>query len=962
MDGRSVNRLLAVGVMLCLANGSTVSPADAQSVAVVSQPAAAKHATVTIDVVDVPRSVVLKAIAEQAGLLLAWGDQVIDLTSRVSLHVRDMAADEAIAKITVGTGIKADIVGRRVVLTKEVSAKSDLRGIIVGTVTDVKNNRPIRGATVVLDSTHKGVLTNSDGVFRLVGIGAGEHVLHVRMLGYGKVVKGVTVTDDQTTSVAIALDPSVNGLEQVVVTGTVIPTQLKAVPNAITVITAKDIEQRGITKIDQLFRGDIPGLFALNEGSSATLDEVFMYSRGTTGLSYPGQTDMIKTYVDGVQMADPRYLSQIDPKSIERIEVLTGPQASTIYGSGAINGVMQIFTKRGTTSTPQVTLNLLSGLVENNFSPARTPQHEYSSQITGLEGRLSYSAGGSWNYIGPWTPYKRTARLDGYGGGHFTLPTPIGNVISDLTLRVGTTTNHQGGWLYDPVQHDQTDGFYNVSSDAGVATHAVDQLSSQTIGLTVNYAPSSWWSHEFGVGKDFESTDGRTGMATHYRPYDTLVSWRQSYTDRRSMRYNTTLRIPMTSLAMATLTGGVDGWQSTETFLAVTGLATTGTLGTQAPYITRQPNHNTGAFFQGQLGMFDQLFLTYGLRAEWNPAFGKDAIPAYAPRYGIAYSRELGPLTAKVRASYGRSTRPPGLTQKLGTAETFPDMVAIYGPHNSVIPNPALGPENQQGGEGGLEVYLGNRASLVITRYNQTVNDLITTVPGADSVRSLQPNPRWYGGIFGCEDFAMYHFYTACSSQDAQGYAYAWVSQNLNVSSLRNQGWELQGTVTTGPLTTRGTYSWTKSRSIGVTPAFLERFAAANFLQQNPQYIRGATFTYLPEHTWALGVTYAAGGSTIALNFTGTGPLINGGSKLFFHELDVGDIRLQENLANLNGFGYITYNKPYVMTDLNASHRFAAHVEGIVQVQNLTNYYAQDQDARLAVIGRQSKAGLRVRF
>src|SRR5687767_9998868 len=124
----------------------------------------------------------------------------------------------------------------------------------------------------------------------------------------------------------ITLDVSANALEQVVVTGTVVATELKAVPSAITVVTAKQIEERGITRIDQLFRGDVPGLFAQNLGGAALLDEVSMYSRGASALStssagvsgYTGNSNTIKTYIDGVELANSNYLSQIDPRSIER--------------------------------------------------------------------------------------------------------------------------------------------------------------------------------------------------------------------------------------------------------------------------------------------------------------------------------------------------------------------------------------------------------------------------------------------------------------------------------------------------------------------------------------------------------------------------------------------------------------------------------------------------------------------
>src|SRR5262249_52882271 len=141
-----------------------------------------------------------------------------------------------------------------------------------------------------------------------------------------------------------------------------------------------------------------------------------------------------------------------------------------------------------------------------------------------------------------------------------------------------------------------------------------------------------------------------------------------------------------------------------------------------------------------------------------------------------------------------------------------------------VFANPELVPEHQQGGEGGLELYLGTHGSLVVTRYNQTVDGLIAQ-PVVDSVRSLVPCP-----IGQCE--------ASSSSRDANGYGYWRQYESLNMGSIRNQGWELQASANLGPLTTRGTYSWTKSRTIGVNPKYRAFFA------NQPQYTPGATFQY----------------------------------------------------------------------------------------------------------------------
>jgi hypothetical protein len=250
-----------------------------------------------------------------------------------------------------------------------------------------------------------------------------------------------------------------------------------------------------------------------------------------------------------------------------------------------------------------------------------------------------------------------------------------------------------------------------------------------------------------------------------------------------------------------------------------------------------------------------------------------------------------------------------------------------------------------------VELYLGGRTSLVITRYNQTVNGLIVNVPGADSIRSLQPNPLFFGSLT-CAQFRPY-----CSSQDAAGYGYFPQTQNLNVASVRNQGWELTGNVVAGPITTRGTYSWTKSRSLGVTPAYRKYFDSRIYRQYQP----GASFQFLPEHTWALGVTYGRAGTTVALNVTGTGQLANVENAFALRYLD-GNIRLKQNQLNLNSGSYVNFNRGYSLADVNAVQRFSPHLEGVLQVQNLTNRYVNDYASIYATLGRQTKAGLRIRM
>jgi outer membrane receptor protein involved in Fe transport len=926
----------------------------------VSEVILSRPVTVTLRHATMPQAI--DAIAKNAKVPVYYQVDIVErYTQPVTLTVKAMALGEVFDRIFSGTALHlTPLPNARLAVT--ANAAIAMAGGITGQVTDARTKRPLQGVTVSLDGAARGAQTGEDGQFHLGGISVGSHKVVARRIGYVRQLQTIVVAEGSESVVSFALVPSTNTLDQVVVTGTVVETERRAIPNAITVVTAKQLEERGITRIDQLFRGDVPGLFAVNQGTFGMLDEVTMYSRGATTLNYVNVP--IKTYVDGIEMADPKYLSQIDPKSIERIEILTGPQASTIYGSNAINGVMQIFTKRGTTERPQLTLNLLSGWVENDFSDARTPRHDFGAQVSGVEGRFSYNAGGSWNYTGPWTPGKQTTVTSGFGGGRFEMPSAAGRVTADVTLRRTVTQTQERGSVLQPITEYVATGWYSGGYSPGISAPTTHSLHGDAVGVSLGYAPTSWWSHDLQVGQDAEDRDKLvTGSGYAYQG-DTVLRVEQERQLRRSQRYTTTVRVPLTGLANATVTAGADAWQSLSNFMAAETQSSTGSLINS--YVSRQPGHNTGGFVQTQLALADRLFLQYGVRAEWNPNLGQEAEPNLAPKYGIAYSQDVGSVTAKLRFSYGRSTRPPWRDAKDGgSPQTVDYMLDAYGPYDILLANPLLVPEMQKGSEGGLELYLGQRASIIVTRYNQTVDDLIVRVSGADSVRSLAPNPLFFGMDCAALRVRFGESNGICSSQDADGYIYVRQEKNLNIGAIRNQGWELQGSVTTGPLVTRGSYSWTKSRVIGITPQFRSLALAAAYAGD---YQPGATFVSLPEHTWAGNVTYANARATVGLSVTGTGQMRIGNNDFFFRSI-FGNIRLQQNRLNVRQWPFgqrppfpFEVVDPSVLADLNASYRFGRNVEGVLNVQNLTDFYINEVEGANPTMGRQVRVGARCRL
>lgn len=602
--------LLTIG-MTGVGNAQSVSVAAAWQ-----QNGASVSTKFDIDLKNVSFRDAIRQVISLSGVNVLYSPEILPRTGSVTYRASKVTASEALGEI---------LNGKRLVVTQSsfgglkieraANQKVHKDGVIMGKVTDAKTGRVVSGANVSVDNRW-GIQTSEDGGYRITGLSGGQHIISVRLVGYAKQTKTVTLGEGYTLSVDFKLESSANVLDHVVVTGTIIATELKAVPSAITVVTAKEIEERGITRIDQLFRGDIPGLFTPNLGSNTQLDSVIMYSRGATALSNSSagisaingvttNTNPIKTYVDGVELANSQYLSQIDPSSIERIEILTGPQASTIYGSNALNGVMQIFTKRSSMSKPQIMLNVSSGVAQNSFNSRLAPTHIFGTQVSGAEGRLSYNIGSSWNFIGSWTPSKQMQRISTNGGGRLG----FGNLTVDVSGRYGDTRNRERGARTENETELRSTGTWGPSFQAGLPRPRTSTLVGRTLGLVVDYRSASWWSYEVGFGSDISTTEALRTSPGYFigGGGDTLLEINHSSMSRTSERYLTTAHVPLFGLTGIVITIGGDHWRTRGASWSATPLSLSGSF-TGATVSRARPSKNSGGFIQGHLALRDIVF------------------------------------------------------------------------------------------------------------------------------------------------------------------------------------------------------------------------------------------------------------------------------------------------------------------------------------------------------------------
>ena len=213
-----------------------------------------------------------------------------------------------------------------------------------------------------ISGTGIGALTNAAGRFLLLNVPAGEHTLVAELVGYRSGSQTVTVPSGESVVADFALEQTAITLDEVVVTGAGVATEKRKLGNTIATLDASTVENAPITNFSEMLAAREAGVQML-PSSGYTGEGSQIRIRGSSSLT---QLNEPIIYVDGIRVnrqaidanngqGNPSRLDDIDPASIERVEILKGAAAATLYGTEASNGVIQIFTKRGRAGAPRFT-------------------------------------------------------------------------------------------------------------------------------------------------------------------------------------------------------------------------------------------------------------------------------------------------------------------------------------------------------------------------------------------------------------------------------------------------------------------------------------------------------------------------------------------------------------------------------------------------------------------------------
>ena len=663
-------------------------------------------------------------------------------------------------------------------------------GRITGQVTMEGSGAPLGEVQIFLTDTGIGSLTRQNGRYVLLNVPPGSYEMRAERIGLGSSTAQITVAAGETVVQDFTLTEEALGLDEIVVTGTAGAARQREIGNTIAQINVAEVPDRPVL-VSDILQSAAAGLEVYGGGSVGQAKIIRLRGQSSVQLSnHP------LVYIDGVRMrSDPlpdinppdrrggrsgnisvSPLDNINPADIERIEVIKGSAATTLYGTEASAGVIQVFTKRGAAGAPVWTAEVKAGsawsrkfgvdtpgadpyinmgpwLCTGPFScgeyhPGSPFTLDYSLSVRGGRQDLQYFVSGG--FLDEQGYLTNDAQKKYHTRANFTF-TPANN----LTIQWNTAyannilsmTNGQNNAQGITLNAFRAERNYFGTGDPEVLNELMDQELNQdverlTTGATITYAPLDRMTNRFTVGYDWTNQEHR-----NLRPY----AWRQvpegsllnnTFQNRvLSFDYVGTYAFDLTSSIGSTFSWGgqatgdddrmVEGFG--ENFPGAADPTLTSAALTQA-FEERSKIWNAGFFFQNVFDISDRYFVTVGTRVDGNSAFGKGfGLQVYPKVSGSwilsdeSFWPDLGEF--KLRVAFGQSGRAPGAFDAVRTWDPAGLAgVPAFVPSN--VGNDEVGPEVTEEIEAGFDAsWLGDRLTTTFTVYRQLTKDALFNVP-----------------------------------------------------------------------------------------------------------------------------------------------------------------------------------------------------------------------------------------
>ena len=458
-------------------------------------------------------------------------------------------------------------------------------------------------------------------------------------------------------------------LEELTVTATRLPVSANAVTASVDVITGEELRARGMPFVADAL-AELPSATVVQGGGIGGVGALFL--RG-------GESDYVKVLIDGVPMNDAGgafNFANLTTDNVERIEVVRGP-VSVLYGSDAVSGIVQIFTRRGAGPTQ------LTGSVEGG---------------TDVTSRLALNAAGGRPAL-HWSAALSRLATDGM----YDFNNEYGNTV--LSGRLGGSPDTQTDVALTLRYNDARSAF--PTDFAGVPSDS-NQFSTQrqlTAGLDAGRFLSGATEARVAVSLSRTET-GYDDQPDHpgdvngfgYRSERTMTGSRALLDGRVNLR-------PSEALV---LTLGAQYERETEEIASETESDFGGGPFTETSAFDRDRGTG-GVYAQAVADMASGLALTLNARLDENSAFGTFG----TARAGAAYRFAGG---TRVRGS-------------AGTAYKAPTFCEQYCDQPFIVGDPALAPERVATYELGIEQPVARGiVTIAATAFAQRFEDRIEYV------------------------------------------------------------------------------------------------------------------------------------------------------------------------------------------------------------------------------------------
>lgn len=460
---------------------------------------------------------------------------------------------------------------------------------------------------------------------------------------------------------ALLLGPAVvtaqqDSLPRVVITATRVDAPLGSSINTTSVIDRAFIERTGVRDIAELLRL-IPGVSIARSGGPGAQSSLFL--RG-------GENDYVRFLIDGVQVNDPggaMDLAWLSVDDIDRIEIVRGP-ASVLYGTDAVTGVVQLFTRRQSTSS--VNAEVAAGRYGHRLAKA--------SASTGNE-RVSFSLGATGERSDGLLPFNSDYTRDVATAGFRAQPSA--STRFDVSLRgVNDEFHFPTDGAGDVVDRNAFRDTRRFMASATVAHAISSRLNGEVVFTAMNTR-----------GEDDDRPDTPADTLGFYY-YDALTNVRRRGVDAR---------VNVLLFPKAVLTLGGESVREKQR-----GSDSSNFSFERSRFAEDRSN---GAVYGQWLSEHGRLSVTAGARYDENDTFGSFR----TARAGVSLRTWAGGL---VRATMGTAFKAPTFFESFNTAFS--------------TGNADLEPERSRSWEAGVRQALNDgRVTFEATWFDQRFRDMI---------------------------------------------------------------------------------------------------------------------------------------------------------------------------------------------------------------------------------------------